>query len=255
MSKDVRMSLAQDASIKSRPLNRGLDLLDRIDYRLAETTAEKEAIYRLRYDAYLKEGAIAPNPEQRVTDRFDDLENSWIFGIYYEGALASSIRISVASPEYPDTPSMGVFPDLLEPELAQGKVFVDPTRFVADPSRAKRFPELPYMTLRLAYVACSYFHADVGLATVRTEHQGFYRRMFMHQALSEPRLYPGLIKPICLMAVDFPRMRDAVFARYPYLRSSYFERRKLFERTGQQEAQASTVPELPFDRTSIVPRS
>jgi len=38
----------------------------------------------------------------------------------------------VASPENPDAPSVAVFPDLLKPELNDGKVIVDPTRFVAD---------------------------------------------------------------------------------------------------------------------------
>jgi hypothetical protein len=212
-----------------RPLERGIELLDQIDYRLAENEEERDEIYRLRYHAYLNEGAIEANREGRVTDRFDDLPNSWIFGVYFEGALASSLRISVASPEQPDTPSMSVFPELLGPELASGKVMVDPTRFVADPARANRFPELPYMTLRLAYVACEYFRADLGLASVRAEHQGFYRRVFLN-TIAPPRDYPGLTKPISLMAIDFPTMREKVFARYPYLRSTFFERRMLFER-------------------------
>ena len=55
---------------KSRPFERGIELLDRVDYRLAETEADKEAIYRLRYRAYLNEGAIEPNSERMVTDRF-----------------------------------------------------------------------------------------------------------------------------------------------------------------------------------------
>jgi hypothetical protein len=45
-------------------------LLDQVDYQLAETEAEKEAIYRLRYRAYLHEGAIEPRADQRLTDRF-----------------------------------------------------------------------------------------------------------------------------------------------------------------------------------------
>lgn len=241
---------------RSRFFERGVELLDQVDYRLAETEAEKDEIYRLRYRAYLNEGAIEPNHERKITDRFDDMVNSWIFGVYFDGVLASSIRITVASPEHPVSPSLDVFPDLLEPELAQGKVIVDPTRFVADPNREKRFPELPYMTLRLAYVACGYFNADIGLATVRAEHQAFYRRVFMHKSMTPPREYPGLIKPICMMAVDYPSMRDKVFARYPYLRSTYFERRMLFERASDRMASpVMNVPEFPFERTSIVPRS
>jgi hypothetical protein len=241
----------------SRPFERGIELLDQVDYRLAETEAERDSIFRLRYRAYLNEGAIEPNRDRKVTDRFDDLPNSWIFGVYFDGVLASSIRISVASAENPDCPSMDVFPDLLEPALNEGKIIIDPTRFVADPLREKRFPELPYMTLRLAYVACGFFNADIGLASVRSEHQAFYRRVFMHKPLSAPREYPGLVKPICLMAVDYPAMRDKVFARYPYLRSSHFERRMLFERRAQvpQVPQVTTLPEYPFERATMVPRS
>ena len=231
------MSTAQPTDL--RPLNRGIEVLERVDYRLAVTEQDKQEIYRLRYRAYLNEGAIGPNADEMTTDRFDDMPNSYIFGVYYDGVLASSIRISVASQEYPDTPSMGVFGDLLYPEVAKGKVLVDPTRFVAEPFPDRRLPDLPYMTVRLAYVACNYFNADLGLATVRAEHQAFYRRVFMHEPMSAARNYPGLLKPICLMAVDFPAQREKVFARYPFLRSSHFERRMLF---GRHEATAAVRP-------------
>ena len=239
---------------RNRPLERKLELLDQVDYRLAETEEEKDEIYRLRYRAYLNESAIEPNLDRKVTDRFDNLPNSWIFGVYFDGMLASSLRITVASPEWPDSPSMSVFPEILGPELQKGKVMVDPTRFVADPARAKRIPELPYMTLRLAYVACEYFHADLGLASVRAEHQAFYKRVFLH-TISPPRDYPSLTKPICLMAIDFPSKREKVFARYPFLRSSYFERRMLFERQSHRLSSAVNLPEFPFERASVVSRS
>src|SRR5262249_10965274 len=158
-----------------------------VDYRLIESESDKEDIYRLRYRAYLNEGAIEPRSDLRLTDRFDDAPNSWIFGIYFDGGLASSIRISVATPDNPSTPAVDAFPDLLEPEIARGKIVVDPNRFVADPIRAKRFPELPYVTVRLGYVACAYFDAHIGTATVRKEHQAFYRRVFLQDALCEPR--------------------------------------------------------------------
>lgn len=229
---------------------RKVELLDLIDYRLAETEAEKDEIYRLRYRAYLKENAIRPNREKRVRDRFDDLPNSWIFGVYYGGVLASSLRVSVASPAWPDTPSMDVFPEVLKPELAKGRVMVDPTRFVADPDYADRPVELPYMTLRLAHVACDYFRADLGLASVRAEHQAFYRRVFMH-TIAPARDYPGLTKPICLMAIEFSTMRERLFARYPHLRSTYFERRMLFERRLGQSAPA--CPDAhPLTRATMV---
>lgn len=247
------MSAVEVSSFDSNRTRR-FQLLDRVDYRLAATPAERQAIYRLRYRAYLNEGAVSPNADGITTDRHDDAPNSWVFGVYVDGDLASSIRISIGSDEHPDVPSRDVFPELLEPEFAAGKTLVDPTRFVADPLLARRHPELAYVTVRLAYVACAYFHADMGLASVRQEHQAFYRRVFMHQPISGPRTYPGLLKPICLMAVDFPAMRDRVFDRYPFLQSSYFERRKLFERPAREQAEVD-AHSLSLRQATIVPHA
>jgi hypothetical protein len=227
---------------RSRFLSRGAEFLDRIDYRLAETEADKEAIYRLRYRAYSREGAIEPRIDRRLTDRFDNLPNSWIFGVYFDGELASSIRIGVATEANPATPAVDAFGDLLERELARGKVIVDPNRFVADPLRKDKFPELPYLTVRLGYVACAYFNADIGTATVRQEHQAFYSRVFLQRPLCAPRPYPTLTKPLCLMAADYLSVREQIFERYPCFRSSYFERRMLFERrTSKPSASAPNV--------------
>jgi N-acyl-L-homoserine lactone synthetase len=234
--KEARLSLVQET--RSGPAQQKIDLLDQVEYRLAETEVEREEIYNLRYRAYVNEGAIEARSDQRLTDRFDDLPNSWIFGIYLGGELTSSVRISVATPECSDTPAVDAFADLLEPELAKGKVIVDPNRFVADPVRRTKYPQLPYITLRLAYVACEHFGADIGTATVRKEHQAFYRRVFLHQPLCLPRPYPTLTKPLCLMAVDYPKLREKVFQRYPLFRSTELEREMLFERL-------SSVVDLP----------
>jgi hypothetical protein len=236
-------------------LRRSVNLLDHVDYRLAETPAEREDIYRLRYRAYLREGAIVPSESQLVRDDYDDAPNAWIFGIYMYGELCSSIRVSVATPEWRMSPSVELFGDLLHPELDKGRIFIDPTRFVADPEKAKRFPELPYATVRLGYVAGVHFNADVGLALVRPEHQAFYRRLFLQESWGEPRLLTGLLKPVGLMAAHYPTMRDKVFARYPYLHSSAFERRMLFQRSSERLSPSRDAMVSPIERTSIVPNS
>ena len=246
------MSPPQESTNRPIKLKRSIELLDRVDYRLAETETEKEAIYSLRYRAYLQEGAIEPRADRRLTDRFDNLPNSWIFGVYLDGDLTSSLRVSVATPDNDDTPAVNAFRDLLEPELAKGKVIVDPNRFVADPLSRNKYPELPYLTVRLGYVACAYFNADIGTATVRAEHRAFYRRVFLQKALCEPRPYPTLVKPLCLMAADYLSIRDKVFERFPFMRSSAFERRRLFERSGERSP-VMKLPQLPLERASVVP--
>jgi hypothetical protein len=233
---------------------RSPDPLEHVDYRLVETPEEKDKIYRLRYRAYLREGAILPSEAERVTDRYDDLPNNFTFGIYLHGELYSSIRISVLTSEWRGSPSSEMFADLIHPELDRGKIIIDPTRFVADPEKAKRFPELPYVTVRLGYVACGYFNADIGLANVRPEHRAFYRKVFLQQPWGEPRLYPGLIKPVGLVAAKYPDIRDRVFQRFPYMRSSAFERRMLFQRSGERHSTASNAIVSSFDRAPIVPQ-
>lgn len=233
---------------------RGPYPLEHVDYRLVETPEEKEQIYRLRYRAYLREGAILPSESGKVTDRYDDLPNNYTFGIYIHGELCSSIRVSVLTSEWRGSPSSEMFSDLLHPELDRGKRIIDPTRFVADPDKAKRFPELPYITVRLGYVACGHFSADIGLANVRPEHRAFYRKVFLLEPWGEPRLYPGLIKPVGLMAAHYPSIRERVFQRFPYMRSSAFERRKLFERRIQSQPRLEEQIQQ-HERASIAPQS
>ena len=214
--------------------DRVMSLLERVDFRRADTAEDRDDIYRLRYAAYLREGAIPPNSSERFTDPLDESINAWIFGVYIDGELASSIRLHIASRQHPGLPALNVFSDILLPDIEHGKIVIDPTRFVADRAASRRFPELCYVTTRLAWLACEFFHADLLLATVRAEHQAFYRRVFGHRLICEPRHYPSLTKPISLMALDFGMARERVLQRHPFFRSTYFERRMLFARAGHQ---------------------
>src|SRR3954463_632830 len=230
---------------------RGAGLFDRVDYRLIETPEEKDSIYLMRYRAYLHGGLIMPSESQRVSDGYDDAPNAWTFGIYVDGELCSSLRLHVLTSEWRMSYATELFGDVLHPRLDQGEVFVDPARFVADPEKAQRFPELPYLTLRLAYLACEYFNADTGLALVRAEHQAFYRRIFLHETIAEPRAFPNVTKKVALMASGFREVRERVLTRFPIMRSSAFERRMLFQRA--QPFQEVAIPT--FERPSIVPSS
>jgi len=217
-----------------------------MDCRRADTGEEKERISRLRYQAYLREGAISPNHTRTFSDPYDETDNAFLFGLYIDDQLASSIRIHVGSREHPDFPSLEVFADVLQPELDAGKVIVDSTRFVADEKLARRYRGLPYATVRLSWLAAEYFAADHLLAAVRAEHQAFYRRVFHHRLICEPRPYPRLGKPICLMTAHCPTAAPDVHRRYPFFRSTFFERRMLFERSEPRLSTRSRGRFVPF---------
>ena len=224
-STDSDRSSSQDSLF-----DRVAHLLDRVDYRRAESSAEREAIFRLRYQAYTRDGGILANSSRTFSDDYDEIGNVFLFGVHIDGELASSIRVHVASTQRPKFPTLDVFPDILQPEIDAGKVIVDSTRFVADERLSRIHRVLPYVTLRLGGMAAHHFHADHLLAAVRPDHQAFYRRIFRHRVVSQPRPYPGLAKPITLLMADYPRYAEQVHRRYPFFRSSLFERRMLFER-------------------------
>ncbi len=219
------------------PILRGSALFDRVDYRLIETPEERDLVYLMRYRAYLHGGLISPSESRRIIDVYDDAPNAWIFGIYLDGELCSALRLHVLTSESRMSYTTELFGDVLHHRLDRGEIFIDPARFAADPEKAKQFPELPYVTLRLAYLACDHFNADTGLAMVRTDHQAVYRRVFLHESITEPRAFPGWhSKQVVLMASDFRTLRERVLTRFPILRSSAFERRMLFDRGSPRRA-------------------
>ena len=230
---------------------RGAGLSDRIEYRLIESPEERDAVYLMRYRAYLHGGMILPSESLRISDGYDDAPNAWTFGIYVDGELCSSLRLHVLTSEWRLSFATELFGDVLHPRLDRGEVFIDPARFVADPEKAQRFPELPFLTLRLVVMACEYFNADTGLALVRVDHQAFYRRVFRYKTIAEPRSLPNILKKLPLMATESRNLRGYVSDRFPIMRSSAPERRRLFERSGAHVAVATNV--LPFERASIVP--
>jgi len=244
MSVDVvGSSLSVDQTTNSFA-DRLADLAAKIEFKRADSDAEREAIFRLRYKAYLREGGISPSAAARFADDDDETDNAYLMGLYINGELATSLRLHVASKNgTPDCPSLHVFSDILQPLLDSGNVLVDTTRFVADERLSRMHRGLPLVTIRLCVVAGEYFGAHHLLAAVRSEHRAFYIRSFGSKVLCDARPYPPLLKPITLTTVHFPTQGAELYRRYPFYRSTPAERRKLFERPRIERSAA--VPELP----------
>jgi hypothetical protein len=193
-----------------------------------ETEAELDAVLRLRYDAYLKEGAIPASASGRLADAFDGVDNVYNFGVFIDGELASALRIHTVSHEHQKSPALETFGDVLRPELRDCKQILDPNRFVANYRLSRMHPGLPYVTVRLTILACIHFGIDLMTMTVRAEHQAFYKRIFFAYPVCPPRSYPLLTKPISLLFLDFERDGDRILRHRPYWASSRSERESLF---------------------------
>lgn len=223
-------------------------LLEDVEYRVMHRNSDRNAVFRLRYNAYLKEGAISENAEGLFYDEDDSAPNAVLIGVYVSGVLAGSIRLHVTCANGKYLPSTSVFPEFLEPEISAGRKIVDPTRFVADFEMSRKFPELPYITLRVPWMSMEYFGAELMLAAVRAEHQAFYRRLWGNQPVCPPRPYPKLSKPICLTVLRYRLARENVLERMPFFASTSREREMLFgaqtDRVSSRgPAQAARAPE------------
>ena len=80
-------------------------------------------------------------------------------------------------------------------------------------------------------MASDYFDADYCLIPVSAIHSPFYQRIFGLTTIGEPRHYPLLKSPICLMKADVATLWDGLIEQYPVFRSTFTERRMLFEKS------------------------
>ena len=67
-------------------------LLARSDCKLATSGEQREAIIRLRCEASVRERAISGRPLLTFSDRYDETGAVYLFGLYMDDELASSIR-------------------------------------------------------------------------------------------------------------------------------------------------------------------
>jgi hypothetical protein len=217
-------------------VDRVMRILERVEYRRAETPEEKAAIFRMRHEAYTRDGKVEVRSSGMFNDALDETPNAWLIGAFIDGELASSIRIHVSANLEAPLPAMAVFSDVLAPRLKAGECLIDLTRHVTGLEFTRRFPEMPYITVRSASLAEQYFDADYVVSAVRLEHQGAFKRMFGMVPWAAPREYPMLNSLMPLLGYDCRLSRPRTQARYPFYRSTHTERDELFRNSSNTSA-------------------
>jgi hypothetical protein len=226
----------RDENATSSFVDRIARLLERVEYRRADTIESKQAIFRMRHEAYTREGYIEQQPSGLFTDPDDDSWNAWLIACYIDGELASSLRLHIASRPSQRLPVVSAFPDIVEPRLRGGDLVIDASRHTSRLEFTRAFPQLPYITMRAAFVAEDYFGADYITAALRTNYQAAFRRMYGAVEWAPPRHYAHLSRPQALMAYPCVEMWKATRDRYPFLQSTAAERQALFGRSSNCDA-------------------
>jgi hypothetical protein len=191
-----------------------IEALKRSRYKVLRDHHSLEELYRLRYTCYLAEKAITRNERRMMHDAFDETENCVHVAIEIEGRILAAVRLHLVSTLLRISPTLEVFPEVLD-RFEGSPTILDPTRFVIDPKVRKQRLPLHFLALRIPFLATMHYDIDVALAPVRGEHIAFYRRYLGYEPALQPRIYPGLRKPIHLLTADVRQQRDAVLARTP----------------------------------------
>ena len=208
--------------------------LERVEYRRADDPESKAQIYRMRHEAYLREGSITPRSSGLFTDETDEAPNAFLIGVYVDGELASSIRLHIACRPEHTLPAAEIYRDVVRPHLEAGECLIDATRQVTKLEATRAFPQMPILTMRTTLLAVDYFEGDYILAACRVEHQPAFRRLYNGVDWSPAQSYPLLSKPQALMAFERRKLREEVRLRFPFYNSTPRERELLFGRSSTQ---------------------
>ncbi len=208
--------------------NKLFDVMDRVEYRRITNSEDMEDVARLRHKAYAK-ADILPLKGDMLIDDVDWDSHAYVFGVYFEEQLISTIRIHHVTPAHRVSVSRSVFPEVVDSLLDAGQVLIDPVRHASDPEAFEGLPALPYLTLRIATMASDYFEADKCLSLIPPNHAAFYRRVFRAQQLVAPSSgCEGYNVDLTLLATDVKVVREAFYRRFPFFKSQPFERRMMF---------------------------
>lgn len=207
-----------------------LELLDRVEYRRIVTDEDFEAVGQLRSKCYSRSNVLSSAPGEALIEEIDFDSHTYVFGVYMDDHLVSTIRLHHLTPDHRIGNSMKLFGDELHPLLDRGLTFIDPSRFAADTAFSAELTGLPYITLRAATMASVYFDVDHCLASVTSAHVAFYKRVFGFFQMTEARALPEYSFPAVLMAEDKSNRVD-VARKYPVFKSHPYEQRLMFDRS------------------------
>lgn len=225
--------LTKTASAQGAMLKRFLAYLDRIEYRRVTCGEELEEVARLRYKSYLQNSLVTRNETRQIIDQYDHDANAYIFGVYLDEELVATIRLHHASRAFPRSPAMEMYSDILAPRLEAGDSYIDPSKLAVDPDIVSGSIMIPTVTMRLAYIACSYLNVPYYITMLRDDHEVFYKKMFGFYRIAEARDYKGAVNcSVPLYEGDIARFGATTVERFPFFRFAEAEGRMLFERPG-----------------------
>jgi hypothetical protein len=204
------------------------DFSERVTGRLARSYAERDAIFKLRYQSYLRGALIPQNAFGRYIEPGDHADNSYLLGLHVDHRLIGCLRLQVGRAASSDFSALELFPQVLQPLLRGGKTLVYMSCVATQTELARSYVWLPYAILRAWIVAAEHFQGDYIAAAVAPQHRLFYRRLLGCDVRAGSRTHPHCFAPVDLVTLDFAASAARIYENLPFLRSTRSERQQLF---------------------------
>ena len=187
----------------------------------------KQAIYALRYRAFIDMGVITPRPDALFFDAYDDLKSTFTIAAFSDGVCVGTFRLTFGNGEASSQtmPCQSVFDEVNALAQEGYNSLVEFTRMVVAPEltntsfRTTLYASLVRAGLIIAHAA----RADYGLISVHPNLERFYGAMCGFRPLARAESYPGINAPTVLMGREF-RALDAKRAKQnPFFKISSAE--------------------------------
>lgn len=185
-------------------VSKGLDNSRGLDHFLARTPSQREAIFKLRYDAYHGQGLVRGSETRSLSDWQDEESGSAIYGITLHGALVSTIRLSVVSRKQKACTTYAMFKDRFDPIVDSGEKVLDGSRLAVNCSDSSLRRSVLLYTLSLTVTVAASVGADRGAIIARHSHVPFYQR-YGFDLVSGPFSYHEALAPLSLMMIQLPK--------------------------------------------------
>ncbi|MBN2331034.1 MAG: hypothetical protein JXC85_04400 [Candidatus Aenigmarchaeota archaeon] len=157
--------------------------------RKANGHDELQAIFRLRYESYLRKGYIPSNQDGIMLDEWDESPDTTHFVAMESGELLGAVRLVLDSIK--GLPMERVFPEAIKKLRKQGRKVAEASTLVVAEGPSGSSRKLWMKLCRTLWMEAEARHIDDLCIAVTQNHVGFYKRL-LFENMGRGRHYKSL---------------------------------------------------------------
>ncbi|HWB13934.1 MAG TPA: long-chain N-acyl amino acid synthase [Pirellulales bacterium] len=189
-----------------------------IVYKVAENRHEREAAFRLVYNAYTRSGLIEENPHAMRVTPYQLLDTTDVFIAMLDDELISTV--SLVCDGNLGLPMEEIYGAEVAELRARGLCVAEVSCLADRRRQLSRTLPVFIPLMRLLAQAARYRGIEQLLVAVHPRHAGFYRRCLSFDLMGDEKTYPVVRNnPAVALSLDFPKLdklRPVNFDRFFY---------------------------------------